>query len=303
MSGRIRSFKPEWLDDEEFNACGDAAVRLSFAIMSMVDDKGRAKASVRALGIEAWKFCDRIVDKTAHAQAAVDELVACKWLVGYQAGGYQHWWVRNFLKHQKIDKPKPSRLPAAPGDVCDGVPEIVDESRQISDASPLIADESRLVAPGLGSGIRDQGSGSSGDRPARSPDELVAFAAHVQTEYVRRYRAKLPKAPLPMAARGVPGIGHVIWGELARQAGDEQGCASLLDAAFADGFVAGAGYTPNAIKGAADKLLAIGPTPTGTRARGSPRRVAAMPPIATHEDHARAVLAAGGTDGIVEESI
>lgn len=88
--------------------------------------------------------------------------------------------------------------------------------------------------------------------------ETVSFEAHVQAEYVSRFKLALPGKPLPMAARGLPGMGHTVWGELARIASDAAGCSALFDAAFADSFVVGAGYTPNAIKGSADRLLAVG---------------------------------------------
>lgn len=112
--GRIRSIKPEWIDDERFNACSDAAIRMSKVFYALVDDDGRYRASLRALGLAGWKFCDAVVDKTAHATGAVNELIACGWLIAYQADGYDHWQIRNFAKHQKISHHTPSKLPAPP---------------------------------------------------------------------------------------------------------------------------------------------------------------------------------------------
>jgi hypothetical protein len=114
MSGRIRSIKPEWIEDERFNACSDAAVRMAKVFYALVDDEGRCRASMRALGLAGWKFCDSVSDKTAHAQGAVTELIAAGWLVGYEAEGYQLWQVRNFQKHQKISHFTESKLPPPP---------------------------------------------------------------------------------------------------------------------------------------------------------------------------------------------
>jgi hypothetical protein len=114
MAGRIRSIKPEWIEDERFNACSDAAIRLAHVFYALVDDDGRCKITVRALGLAGWKFCDRVTDKTAHAQSAVNELVASRWLISYVVGGEQHWCIRNFGKHQVINKRKPSRFEPPP---------------------------------------------------------------------------------------------------------------------------------------------------------------------------------------------
>jgi hypothetical protein len=114
VAGRIRSIKPEWIEDEEFNACSDAAIRMAKVFYALVDDEGRCKASVRALGLAGWKFCDRIVDKTAHARAALDELIDAEWLIAYEVSGHEYWQIRNFAKHQKISKFTESKLPPPP---------------------------------------------------------------------------------------------------------------------------------------------------------------------------------------------
>lgn len=112
MSGRIRTLKPEWLEDERFNACSDSAIRLAIVFLSLVDDDGRVRISTKALGMAGWKWCDLIVDKTAHARSAAQELVAARWVIAYQVGEYEYWQIRTFSQHQKIDKYRPSKLPA-----------------------------------------------------------------------------------------------------------------------------------------------------------------------------------------------
>lgn len=94
---------------------------------------------------------------------------------------------------------------------------------------------------------------------------------HVRDEYLARW-VKVSSAQPPLVARGP---GGAVWLELAREAGDAASLERLLDAAFADSFVAETGWMPNAIRGAAQRLLTAG-------AR-SPRG-AAKP--ATHQQHA-----------------
>lgn len=111
MTGRIRTIKPEWLEDERFNACSDAAIRLAMVFLSLVDDDGRVRISTKALGMAGWKWCDLIADKTEHARLAAAELAAARWIVPYRVGEYECWQIRTFAQHQKIDRRRPSRLP------------------------------------------------------------------------------------------------------------------------------------------------------------------------------------------------
>ena len=168
MAGRIRSIKPEWIEDERLNACSDAAIRLTYVLLAMVDDEGRCRASVRALGLAGWKFCDRVIDKTAHAQAALEELLEAHWLIGYEADGYQHWQIRNFTKHQKISHFTPSKLPPPP-----------DESGT-NERAPENSGELRSVPESTGPLPPDHGSGS-GSGSGEGVGARATAAAHVES--------------------------------------------------------------------------------------------------------------------------
>jgi hypothetical protein len=49
MSRRIRSIKPEWLDDEKIAGASDEARVLSVALILMSDDYGRGRAALAAI--------------------------------------------------------------------------------------------------------------------------------------------------------------------------------------------------------------------------------------------------------------
>lgn len=107
--------------------------------------------------------------------------------------------------------------------------------------------------------------------PAPAPEPPVGrfavLAEALRTGYVARFERACPGKPIPMPARGP---GAPVFAELCRVVGDLPTAEALLDAAFADSFVRGAGFTPGAIRGAADRLLAVGPK-VDQPARASPK--------------------------------
>lgn len=90
---------------------------------------------------------------------------------------------------------------------------------------------------------------------ARAPELGTVSAETARAEYLARW-SKVSKTQPPLVARG-PGAS--VWLDLAREVTDPAGLTKLLDAAFADDFVGSTGWTPNAIRGAAQRLLTQGP--------------------------------------------
>lgn len=88
-------------------------------------------------------------------------------------------------------------------------------------------------------------------------------AETVRAEYLTRW-SRATDRQAPLTARGP---GSSVWLELSREAGDAASLAKLLDAAFADDFVTSTGWTPAAIRGSAQRLLATGPKTKRTQAK------------------------------------
>lgn len=104
MSGRIRSIKPEWLEDERMALASDAARVLSIALILCADDEGRGVANPTLLGAKAFPV------NPQQLQPALTELRP--WFVRlYRARGQTFFEVTNWKKHQRIDRPTKSRLP------------------------------------------------------------------------------------------------------------------------------------------------------------------------------------------------
>jgi hypothetical protein len=105
MSGRIRTVKPEWLEDERLLACNSDARVLSVALLLMADDHGNGRAGPEAT-IAARVFP---LDPSAYRKA-LDELLG--WYVClYEVGGQKYFAIRNWQKHQKVKNPSAPRVP------------------------------------------------------------------------------------------------------------------------------------------------------------------------------------------------
>jgi len=109
---RIRTIKPEIWTDEKLGTCSILA-RLNFkGLISLADDEGRGRGSVRGLLSGLHGFTRDVTEEAM--DNALGELEAAGMVVFYTIGGQRYYFVKNFAKHQKIDRPSPSKLPPPP---------------------------------------------------------------------------------------------------------------------------------------------------------------------------------------------
>lgn len=109
MAGRIRTIKPEWLDDERLAAASSDARLLSVALLLLADDHGRGRAGVQYLGAQVFAYHQ---DHHGKAREALRELVAMRFANVYEVEGQSYFEVRNWTKHQRVDHPGKPRVPA-----------------------------------------------------------------------------------------------------------------------------------------------------------------------------------------------
>jgi hypothetical protein len=120
MGGRIRTLKPEWLEDELLAAASDEARVLSVALILMADDYGRGRANIATIAAEAWRFAmaredgAHAAEVLARASRAFRELLAMRFVVAYEVDRQRYFAIRNWDKHQKVDRPSKARIPAPP---------------------------------------------------------------------------------------------------------------------------------------------------------------------------------------------
>lgn len=176
MSGRIRSIKPEWLEDELLAAASDEARVLSVALILMADDYGRGRASAAAIATGAWRYQlerddgEHTRETLARASRALRELVAIRFVTVYEVAGQRYFEIRNWQKHQKVDRPSKPRIPEPPAQE---TAEISDEPRHSRDTRETLASPSTYPRETLAT---DQGPGPG---PGSGPTSVDL--AHART--------------------------------------------------------------------------------------------------------------------------
>ena len=105
---RIRSIKPEFPQSESIGRLSRDARLLFVELWTIADDSGRARAASRMLASLLFPYDD---DAPGLIDGWLHELEAEGCIIRYEVDGSTYLQVANWLKHQKIDKPSPSRLP------------------------------------------------------------------------------------------------------------------------------------------------------------------------------------------------
>lgn len=164
---RIRSIKPEYWSDERMATVGLEARLLLIGLLNLADDEGRLRGHPALIRGALFPY-----DDLTNAQVAgwLEELEAAGRIQRYQADGESFVWVRNFLKHQKIDHPSASRLPTPPAESSESPRELSRALASPREKSP----RSREQGAGIGAGNRE---GTSSPAPAApdAADKLLAF--------------------------------------------------------------------------------------------------------------------------------
>jgi hypothetical protein len=154
---RIRTIKPEFPQSESIGKVSRDARLLFILIWTIADDAGRTRAAPRMLASLLFPYDD---DAAAKIEGWLCELEAVGCVRRYSFEGSAYLDIPQWLKHQKIDKPSPSRLPefmAWPPTIGPHVPSPDGNSTNPREASRAIVEPSRAfeeaprtLAPDLG---------------------------------------------------------------------------------------------------------------------------------------------------------
>lgn len=106
MSGRIRSIKPEWLDDEALAMCSSDARVLSVALITLADDYGNGRANSIMLAGRVFPGKSRET-----LGKAIEDLARIRYVVLYEVDGQHYYSIRNWSKHQRVDHPGKPKVP------------------------------------------------------------------------------------------------------------------------------------------------------------------------------------------------
>lgn len=152
MSRRIRTVKPEWLDDERLVLASLEARVMSIALLTLADDEGRGRGNPVILGAQVFPGS---ANPREASTKALRELAEASYVVLYEVDGQSYFAIRNFSKHQKIDRPRPSTLPAPP--------EITAEQKRVIPATLTTFDDvSTTARRGVDEASATEGKGMEG---------------------------------------------------------------------------------------------------------------------------------------------
>ena len=102
---RIRTVKPDFWTDEKLTECSMSARLLFIGTWNFADDKGNLQASAKKLKMQIFP-ADNI-----DCQPLLDELITHGLLIEYSVNGENYLNIKNFTRHQVINRPSHSDIP------------------------------------------------------------------------------------------------------------------------------------------------------------------------------------------------
>lgn len=106
MSGRIRTVKPEMLEDERVADLSLVSFKLFIGCILAADDYGALRGVPAALaGRVFWRETERGTVDVVDVAEALMELVSVGLLLPFKVRGQKYVTIKNWNKHQRVDKP------------------------------------------------------------------------------------------------------------------------------------------------------------------------------------------------------
>lgn len=102
---RIRTIKPELLEDERTATLSHEGFRLFVSLLVLADDYGNLRAHPEYIRGQAFWGRD------ADVEGALNELMAAELVLPYRIRGQLYLAIRGWSKHQRVDKPGKPRVP------------------------------------------------------------------------------------------------------------------------------------------------------------------------------------------------
>lgn len=166
---RIRSIKPDFWDSEDTATLSPLAALTYAGLWNLADDEGRGRFGSTLIHGRLHSVRPGVTQPKT--KAALDELKERKLIITYTASdGTALYYIPTFKKHQKPQKPLPSKLQAPPV-------ELQEDYRSATVAHPI-----SLLKGGEGEG-RGEVDGEEGERtppPVATllPDSEIVAAVH-----------------------------------------------------------------------------------------------------------------------------
>lgn len=181
---RIRTVKPEFWSDEKLASMPRDARLLFIGLLNFADDEGRMRGSPMLVRAQVFPY-----DLDVDAESLLRTLAERSVIVRYEVESESFIWIRNFTKHQKIDRPSKSAFPAPPPDR--------PHSRSTK-TRRRPGDESPLEGKGKEGNGEDKASPGVAARPpvAAVPEKLEGVTVPTWTAYEAAYQRRYSVAPV-----------------------------------------------------------------------------------------------------------
>lgn len=113
MAGRIRTIKPELLEDEKTSGLDNGAWRLFVSLLLVADDHGNFRAHESFLHSQVFWSVNAV--SAGDVGEWLQELEACGLVMLYEVRGQRYGHLCGWKKHQRVDHPGKGRVPPPDG--------------------------------------------------------------------------------------------------------------------------------------------------------------------------------------------
>jgi len=172
---RIRSIKPEFWSSPDVAALSDADRLLFIGLWSYVDDHGRGRDDV-ALIVAALFPHDMVAnphDTVAKVRDGLARLSEANLILRYTVASRTYFLVTGWGKHQRVDKPKASRIPEPTEEENGTFPQNDANRESVANLRDDVATPRDTLAPGTGE-QGNRGTGEQGNSEAIGDADLRA---------------------------------------------------------------------------------------------------------------------------------
>ena len=169
---RIRSIKPEFWSSPDIAALSDSDRLLFIGLWSYVDDHGRGRDDI-ALIVAALYPHDMVanpLDTVAKVRDGLARLSEADLILRYTVASRTYLLVTGWSKHQRVDKPKASRIPAPEDGDATTFPQNDANRETVATIRDTVATPRDTLAPGTG----EQGNRGTGGTVMRSATPICA---------------------------------------------------------------------------------------------------------------------------------
>ncbi len=111
---RKRMISPELWSSEGFGSLSTFAKVVYIGLISSADDEGRGRCKATLIRSTLFPYDERL--RTSDIDHALEEIAQNTSTVIYNCDGQSYYFLQNWKKWQKIDKPSRSQIPPPPGE-------------------------------------------------------------------------------------------------------------------------------------------------------------------------------------------